>query len=96
MDLYAVLDHVLALLRQRGRVSYRALKVQFHLDDEQLEALKEELLYTHQAALLAVQSPALVVRALRSVLALGSPLQSTPDPAHHPQDPPGECRAIPP
>jgi class 3 adenylate cyclase len=48
MDYYAVLDHVLALLRQRGRVSYRALKVQFHLDDEQLEALKEELLYTHQ------------------------------------------------
>ena len=48
MDFYAVLDHVLALLRQRGRVSYRALKVQFHLDDEQLEALKEELLYTHQ------------------------------------------------
>jgi len=48
MDFYAVLDQVLALLRQRGRVSYRALKVQFHLDDEQLEALKEELLYTHQ------------------------------------------------
>ena len=48
MDFYEVLDHVLALLRQRGRVSHRALKVQFHLDDEQLEALKEELLYTHQ------------------------------------------------
>jgi class 3 adenylate cyclase len=48
MDLYAVLDQVLALLRQRRQVSYRALKVQFHLDDEQLEALKEELLYTHQ------------------------------------------------
>jgi hypothetical protein len=51
MDLYAVLDHVLAFLRQRGRVSYRALKVQSHLDDEQLEALKEELLYTHQGDL---------------------------------------------
>jgi hypothetical protein len=48
MDFYEVFDHVLALLRQRGRVSYRALKVQFHLDDEQLDALKEELLYTHQ------------------------------------------------
>jgi TOMM system kinase/cyclase fusion protein len=48
MNFYAVLDQVLALLRQRGRVSYRALKVQFHLDDEQLDALKEELLYTHQ------------------------------------------------
>src|SRR5262249_44740398 len=29
MDFYAVLDQVLALLRQRGRVSYRALKRQF-------------------------------------------------------------------
>jgi class 3 adenylate cyclase/predicted ATPase len=48
MDFYAVFDQVLALLRQRKRVSYRALKVQFHLDDEQLDALKEELLYTHQ------------------------------------------------
>src|SRR5215831_16205376 len=50
MDFYAVLDQVLALLRQRGRVSDRALKIQFHLDDEQLDALKEELLYTHQGA----------------------------------------------
>jgi class 3 adenylate cyclase len=50
MDFYEVFDQVLALLRQRGRVSYRALKIQFHLDDEQLEALKEELLYTHQGA----------------------------------------------
>jgi class 3 adenylate cyclase len=47
MDFFAVVDQVLALLRQRRRVSYRALKVQFHLDDEQLEALKEELLYIH-------------------------------------------------
>src|SRR5262245_48379754 len=45
MDFYAVLDQVLVLLRQRGRVSYRALKLQFHLDDEAVEALKEELLY---------------------------------------------------
>jgi class 3 adenylate cyclase/tetratricopeptide (TPR) repeat protein len=50
MDFYNVFDHVLALLRPRGQVSYRALKVQFHLDDEQLDALKEELLYTHQGA----------------------------------------------
>ena len=47
MDFYAILDRVLDLLRQRQRVTYRALKVQFHLDDEALEALKEELLYAH-------------------------------------------------
>ena len=51
MDFYEMLDHALALLRQRGRVTYRALKVQFHLDDEQLDALKEELLYAHRGLL---------------------------------------------
>ena len=29
MDFYSVFDQVLDLLRQRGRVSYRALKLQF-------------------------------------------------------------------
>src|SRR5215471_6846305 len=48
MDFYDMLDQVIVLLKQRGRASYRALKVQFHLDDEALEALKEELLYAHE------------------------------------------------
>jgi hypothetical protein len=30
MDLFAVVDQVIELLRSRGRVSYRALRVQFH------------------------------------------------------------------
>jgi hypothetical protein len=47
MDFYAVLDQAVDLLRQRGRVTYRALKLQFQLDDDQLEALKDELLYAH-------------------------------------------------
>jgi class 3 adenylate cyclase len=47
MDFYAVLDQAVALLQQRGRVTYRALKLQFQLDDDQLEALKDELLYAH-------------------------------------------------
>src|SRR5215475_164278 len=47
MDFYDIYDQVIVLLKQRGRASYRALKVQFHLDDEALEALKEELLYVH-------------------------------------------------
>ena len=50
MDFYAILDQVIDLLKQRGRVSYRALKVQFHLDDEALEALKDELLEVHHLA----------------------------------------------
>ena len=51
MDFYEVLDKVLDLLRRRGRVTHRALKVQFQLDDEQMEALKEELLYAHEGTL---------------------------------------------
>src|SRR5207245_8142023 len=50
MDFYDVLDKVQELLIQRGRVSYRALKLQFHLDDEALEALKEELIEVHHRA----------------------------------------------
>src|SRR5262245_14397416 len=50
VDFVAVVDQVMALLRQRGRVAYRTLKVQFHLDDDALEALKDELLYAHQVA----------------------------------------------
>ena len=33
MDFYAVLDQIVALLQQRGRDSYQALKRQFDLDD---------------------------------------------------------------
>src|SRR4029450_9437364 len=50
MDFYAVLDEIRALLQRRGRVTYRALKVQFQLDDEHLEALKEELIEAEQLA----------------------------------------------
>ena len=50
MDFYTLLDHVVDLLRQRQRVTYRALKAQFHLDDEILEALKEELVHGQRLA----------------------------------------------
>jgi hypothetical protein len=36
-----MLDHALAMLQRRGRVTYRALKLQFGLDDDHLEAHKE-------------------------------------------------------
>ncbi|HEY7710798.1 MAG TPA: adenylate/guanylate cyclase domain-containing protein, partial [Candidatus Entotheonella sp.] len=42
-----ILAQVLDLLQRQGRVSYRALKRRFDLDDEYLEDLKEELLYVH-------------------------------------------------
>ena len=44
MDFYAMLDQVVALLRQRQRVTYRALKRHFQLDDAVLEDLTVELI----------------------------------------------------
>jgi class 3 adenylate cyclase len=46
VDFVAVMDQTIALLRQRGRVTYRTLQIQFTWNDEQLAALKDELLYS--------------------------------------------------
>jgi hypothetical protein len=43
MDLFAVVDQVIELLRSRGRVSYRVLKLQLQLDDDAIEALRTNL-----------------------------------------------------
>src|SRR5215470_3476055 len=50
MDFYEILDQVIALLQQRGKASYRALKLQFKLDDASLDVLKDELIKVHQLA----------------------------------------------
>src|SRR5262245_36960424 len=50
MDLLEVLDQVRALLRSKGRLTYRLLKAQFRLDDEALTALKDELIEGEQVA----------------------------------------------
>ena len=50
MDFVAVVDQVITLLRQRGRVAYRTLKRQFQLEDEALEDLKIELIDSQRVA----------------------------------------------
>jgi class 3 adenylate cyclase/tetratricopeptide (TPR) repeat protein len=50
VDFVTVLDQVIALLRQRGRVAYRTLKRQFQLDEEALEDLKVELIKSQRLA----------------------------------------------
>ena len=50
MDFDAVLAQVHALLQRQGRVSYRALRLRFQLDDETLAALKDELIYAERVA----------------------------------------------
>src|ERR1041384_7660338 len=50
MTFEEILDQAMAMLQRRGRVSYRTLTLQFHLDEESLEALKEELIEVHHFA----------------------------------------------
>ena len=44
MTFYEILEEVVVLLQRRGRVSYRALKRQFDVDDAFVADLKAELL----------------------------------------------------
>ena len=50
MEFYEVFERVVDLLRRQGRVSYRALKRQFALDDDYLEDLKAELIVAKRLA----------------------------------------------
>ena len=50
MDFYVMVEQVLTLLRSCGRVPYRALKLQLQVDDDAIEALKDELIYAQHVA----------------------------------------------
>ena len=50
MEFYEVVKQAAALLQQQGKLTYRTLRRQFGLDDETLEDLKEELLFSHPVA----------------------------------------------
>ena len=50
MDFVTMVDQAIALLRQRGRLTYRTLQRQFHLDDAALDDLKDELMYGQRLA----------------------------------------------
>ncbi|MBI3798058.1 MAG: hypothetical protein HY268_13965 [Deltaproteobacteria bacterium] len=51
MKFSEVVAHTLAWLQRDGRVSYRALKREFDLDDEFLEDLKAELIEAKRLAI---------------------------------------------
>jgi len=42
-----ILAQIIDLLKRQGRISYRALKRRFDIDDDYIEDLKEEILYVH-------------------------------------------------
>src|SRR6266852_5560686 len=50
MTFEEVLDQAMAMLRRRGRLTYRMLQLQFQLDEAHLEALKDELIYGQRLA----------------------------------------------
>ena len=45
-----ILEQVITLLQRQGRVSYRALKRRFAIDDDYIEDLKEELIDAQRIA----------------------------------------------
>ena len=51
MGFYEILDQVVDLLRRRGRVTYRALKREFQVDEAFLEDLKAELITAQRLAI---------------------------------------------
>lgn len=50
MEFAEILTQVIELLQRQGRISYGALKRRFHLDDEYLQDLKDELIDAQQVA----------------------------------------------
>jgi uncharacterized membrane protein YoaK (UPF0700 family) len=50
MTFEGILDQAIAMLQRRRRVTYRTLKLHFHLDDECLEALAEALIEAERVA----------------------------------------------
>src|SRR5215470_11109348 len=50
MTFEELLDQAITLLQRRGRLTYRALKRQFNLDDDYLEDLKAELIQGQRLA----------------------------------------------
>jgi hypothetical protein len=83
MKFSEMVDQAIEFLRRRERVSYRALKREFDLDDESLEDLKVELI---DAQRIAVDEDGKVLvwaggtTAASSQLPVANPQSPTPDP----------------
>src|SRR5499427_7928903 len=87
MTFEEILDQAIALLQRRGRVSYRTLKLQFQLDEESLEALKEELIEVHHLAV-DQDGRMLVWASAASPTPVPSSPPSPPQPGPHEDQPP--------
>ena len=54
MTFEEILDQAIAMLQRRGRVTYQTLRLQFQLDEEHLEALKDAILFAYPQVVDAV------------------------------------------
>jgi hypothetical protein len=91
MTFEEILDQAIAMLQRRRRATYSPLRLQFQLGDEQLAALKDELLYSQ---------PHVVDDAGRGLVWTGD-TDTTPNPSPAPppvpaERPPGQTVQIPP
>jgi class 3 adenylate cyclase/tetratricopeptide (TPR) repeat protein len=81
MTFEELLDQAIAMLERRGRVTYRALKRQFQLDDDVLEDLTAEII---KAQRLAVDEDGEVLVWTGTVASAGSSPAPTQEPVHAP------------
>src|SRR5262245_32086670 len=81
MEFAEILAQVIELLAREKRLSYRALKLRFHLDDAYLEGLKEEIIYAKR---LAVDEEGRVLVWVGDAGALPQPIPHASQTVHHP------------
>src|SRR5262249_10038146 len=82
MEFAEILAQVIDLLAREKRLSYRALKLRFHLEDACLEGLKEEMIYAKR---LAVDEDGRVLVWTGDAGTLPQPIPIAPRTVHHPQ-----------
>ena len=82
-----VLTQVLELLQREKRVSYRALKRRFDLDDEYLEDLKDEIIKAKRLAM-DEEGSVLVWTGNAQAVTVSQPAQTTQQPAAQEQPSP--------
>ncbi|MGH6804778.1 MAG: adenylate/guanylate cyclase domain-containing protein, partial [Methyloceanibacter sp.] len=93
MKFYEVVEQVLVLLQREGRVSYRALKREFGLDDDYLEDLKAEIIKAKRLAIdeegevLVWTGEQIVISFQSSVVSLQPPAPNTQHLIPSPQPP---------
>jgi class 3 adenylate cyclase/tetratricopeptide (TPR) repeat protein len=89
MTFEEVLTQALAMLQRQGRVSYRALKRQFGLDDDYLADLKAEIVEVHQVAV--EQDGVILVWTGGASAASSMPLQTVPQADTRVEHPPPDA-----